>query len=88
MRVPSNVGHFYKVKKKGYTMSKEVKAQVQDVTEFDRTVNYIQFQISQAEEMLSAFHGTGAKPICFAHLVTWKKNLQDELHEMRKNKRK
>lgn len=69
-------------------MAKEVKTQVQEVTDFDRTVNYIQFQISQAEEMLAPFHGTGAKPILFAHLVSWKKSLQDELFELRKSKRK
>ncbi len=69
-------------------MAQETKAQVLDVTDFDRTVNYIQFQIHQAEEALAQFHGTGAKPIMFAHLITWKKNLQEELHELRKANRK
>lgn len=69
-------------------MAQETKAQVLDVTDFDRTVNYIQFQIHQAEEALAKFHGTGAKPIMFAHLITWKKNLQEELHELRKANRK
>ncbi|WOL22904.1 hypothetical protein [Escherichia phage vB_EcoM_JNE01] len=63
-------------------MAKETNAQVLDVTDFDRTVNYIKFQISQAEEALAEFHGTGARPIRFAHLISWKKSLQEELKRL------
>ncbi|EHU8780985.1 hypothetical protein N0S44_000215 [Escherichia coli] len=69
-------------------MAKEITAQVLDITDFDRTVNYIQFQIHQAEEALAVFHGTGARPIRFAHLIAWKKSLQEELSELRKANRK
>lgn len=69
-------------------MAKE-QNQIADITEFERTVNYIQFQLSQAEAMLSKFHGTEKPPICFAHLLAWKQSLHTELHELRKaNKRK
>lgn len=63
--------------------------EIADITEFDRTVNYIQFQLAQAEGMLAKFHGTDKPKICFAHLISWKQSLLAELHELRKaNKRK
>lgn len=63
--------------------------EIADITDFDRTVNYIQFQLSQAEAMLAKFHGTEKPKICFAHLIAWKQALLSELHEVRKaNKRK
>lgn len=63
--------------------------EIADITEFDRTVNYIQFQLAQAEQMLSKYHGTDTKKIVFVHLLAWKQSLQTELHELRKaNRRK
>jgi hypothetical protein len=62
--------------------------EIADITEFDRTVNYIQFQLSQAETMLAKFHGTDKPKICFAHLIAWKQSLQTELHELRKAARR
>lgn len=62
---------------------------LKDITDFDRTVNYIQFQIHQAEKALEKFHGTGVKAINFIHLIEWKKKLQAELADVRRqNKRK
>lgn len=61
---------------------------LKDITDFDRTVNYIQFQISQTEQALEKFHGTNAKPIMFAYLIEAKKSLQNELHALRKANRR
>lgn len=70
-------------------MANQQENRIADITDFDRTVNYIQFQLSQADAMLAKFHGTEKQKICFAHLVAWKQSLQTELHELRKaNKRK
>lgn len=60
-----------------------------DISDVERTVNYIKFQLSQAEEMLDQHSGTDVKKITFVHLLEWKNELKNELHELtRKNKRK
>ena len=55
------------------------------ITDVDRTVNYIQFQIHQADEMLKEFQGTDARPIQFAPILEWKRKLNAELSEVRKS---
>lgn len=60
---------------------------ITDIGEVERTANYIQAQIAQADAMLAPFANTDAKPICFAHLLEWKKKLQTELHELRKGQK-
>lgn len=57
---------------------------ITDIGEVERTANYIQFQISQAEELLAPFANSDKPKICYAHLLEWKKTLQTELHELRK----
>jgi hypothetical protein len=71
-------------------MTKELQAdRIPDISDFERTVNYIQFQLSQVEGELSKFHGTNVSPIHFKHLAEWKQSLVSELHAVRKaNKRK
>lgn len=78
--------HSIKETKKGYiTMANEVKNnELIDITDVERTENYIQFQISQAESMLEEHHRVGSRPFIFHHIVTWKKNLQSELDALRK----
>lgn len=61
---------------------------ITDISEVDRTVNYIQFQISQADELLAPFANSDKPKICYAHLLEWKKTLQTELHEIRKAQNK
>lgn len=61
---------------------------IPDISEFDRTINYVQFQLHQVEGMLSKFYGTDAHKSCYAHLVAWKQSLQNELYDLRKSKRK
>jgi superfamily II RNA helicase len=61
---------------------------ITDISEVDRTVNYIQFQISQADELLAPFANSDKPKICYAHLLEWKKTLQSELHEIRKAQNK
>ncbi len=59
-----------------------------DITDVERTVNYIKFQLSQVEAMLDQHSGDDRK-IVFVHLLEWKNNLKSELHDLtRKNKRK
>lgn len=55
-----------------------------DIGETERTINYIQFQLTQAESALDLFQNTDKPKICFAHLLEWKRNLQSELYEIRK----
>lgn len=59
-----------------------------EITDLDRTMNYIQFQISQADEMLLPFAGTDTHKGRYWHILEWKKKLQSELSEVRKTKRK
>lgn len=62
---------------------------IPDISDLDRTVNYIKFQLAQAEEMLDQHSGAEVKKITFVHLLEWKNELKSELHELtRKNKRK
>lgn len=62
---------------------------IPDISDLDRTVNYIKFQLAQAEEMLDQHSGADVKKITFVHLLEWKNELKSELHELtRKNKRK
>lgn len=59
-----------------------------DISDVERTVNYIKFQLSQAEAMLDQHSGDDRK-IVFVHLLEWKNALKSELHDLtRKNKRK
>lgn len=59
-----------------------------DISDVERNVNYIKFQLSQAEAMLDKHSGDDRK-IVFVHLLEWKNSLKSELHELtRKNKRK
>ena len=55
--------------------------------EFMRTENYIKFQIAQADELLAPYANSDKK-ILFAHLLDWKKKLNNELHELRKANQK
>ena len=60
-----------------------------DISDVERTINYIKFQLSQAEEMLDKHSGPDVQKITFVHLLEWKNELKSELHELtRKNKRK
>jgi|AGFT01.1.fsa_nt_gi hypothetical protein len=60
-----------------------------DISDLDRTVNYIKFQLSQVEAMLDQHSGPDVKKITFVHLLEWKNELKSELHDLtRKNKRK
>ena len=59
-------------------------AVIADISDVERTMNYIQFQLSQADAELATFAGTDAKKICYVHLLAWKQELQTELHELRK----
>lgn len=62
---------------------------IADITDLDRTVNYIKFQLSQVEEMLDQHSGADVKKIVYVHLLEWKNELKSELHDLtRKNKRK
>ncbi|EBS4516528.1 hypothetical protein DQT32_03770 [Salmonella enterica subsp. enterica serovar Braenderup] len=61
---------------------------ITDIGENERTANYIQFQLAQVDEQLKPFANSDKKPICFAHLLDWKKSLQAELHEIRKAQQK
>lgn len=61
---------------------------ITDIGEVERTVNYIQFQISQADALLAPFANSDKSKICYAHLLDWKKSLQTELHELRKAQQK
>lgn len=62
---------------------------IADISDFDRTANYIKFQIAQAEQMLDQHSGPDVKKIVFVHLLEWKNELKSELHDLtRKNKRK
>lgn len=61
---------------------------ISDISEVERNMNYIQFQISQADEMLAPFANSDKPKICYAHLLDWKKSLQNELHELRKSQQK
>ncbi len=63
--------------------TKEVQ-EVHEVTEVERTINYIQFQISQADEMLAPYANRDINAIHFVHLLAWKRSLQNELFELRK----
>lgn len=55
-----------------------------EITDLDRTMNYVQFQIAQADDMLKPFVGTDTNKIYFYHLLAWKNKLQTELNELRK----
>lgn len=55
--------------------------------QIERTKNYIKFQIWTTEQQLMEF-SSDAAPICFAHLLEYKKNLLAELNEMNKSRRK
>ena len=66
-------------------MSKNI---ITDIGEVERTANYIQFQISQADEQLAPFANSDKSKICYAHLLDWKRSLQNELHELRKTQQK
>ncbi|AZU98369.1 hypothetical protein BZF66_05285 [Salmonella enterica] len=62
---------------------------IADITDLDRTVNYIKFQLAQVEEMLDQHSGADVKKIVYVHLLEWKNELKNELHDLtRKNKRK
>ncbi|UYE98872.1 hypothetical protein XbC2_455 [Xanthomonas phage XbC2] len=61
---------------------------ITDIGEVERNVNYIQFQIAQAEALLAPFANSDKPKICYAHLLDWKKSLQTELHEIRKAQQK
>lgn len=66
-------------------MAKEVQTvELIDITDAERTANYIKFQISQAEAMLEEHHRIGSRPFTIHHLVTWKRNLQSELDALTK----
>ena len=54
-----------------------------DITEIERTINYVQFQIHQANEMLAPFANADKSKICYVHLLDWKNELQEELHALR-----
>lgn len=59
-----------------------------DISDVERTTNYIKFQLSQVEAMLDQHSGDDRK-IVFVHLLEWKNSLKSELHDLtRKNKRK
>ena len=59
------------------------------VTDLDRTVNYVQAQLAQADEFLTAcYERVPGKKIIYAHMVQWKKELETELHELRKQQRR
>lgn len=60
-----------------------------DISDVERTVNYIKFQLAQVEEMLDQHSGADVKKIVYVHLLEWKNELKNELHDLtRKNKRK
>ncbi|AQW88966.1 hypothetical protein pEaSNUABM50_00449 [Erwinia phage pEa_SNUABM_50] len=61
---------------------------ITDIGEVERTVNYIKFQISQADEQLAPFANSDKPKICYAHLLDWKKQLQSELYEIRQAQQK
>lgn len=62
---------------------------IADISDVERTVNYIKFQLSQVEQMLDQHSGPDVKKITFVHLLEWKNELKSELHDLtRKNKRK
>lgn len=61
---------------------------IADISEVERTVNYIKFQISQANEQLAPFANIDKPKICYAHLLDWKKKLQSELYELRQSLQK
>lgn len=69
--------------------TKTTETRLADISDLDRTVNYIKFQLSQVEEMLDQHSGPDVKKITFVHLLEWKNELKSELHDLtRKNKRK
>lgn len=62
---------------------------IADISNVERTANYIKFQLSQVDEMLDGHSGADVKKITFVHLLEWKNSLKSELHDLtRKNKRK
>lgn len=60
--------------------------EVIEITDLDRTENYIQFQLSVVETELQDHYEAGNSPIHFVHLVKWKKSLEAELVELRKSR--
>lgn len=59
-----------------------------DAGEIERTVNYIKFQISQADEQLAPYANSDKPKICYAHLLEWRKQLKSELDEIRQAQQK
>lgn len=50
-----------------------------DITDLERTINYIQFQLDTTIQSLDKFYAAEASKIQYVHLVEYKKELEKEL---------
>lgn len=57
---------------------------ITDISETDRTINYIQFQLATTEQQIADAQELNKPKICYAHLLDLRRNLQSELYEIRR----
>lgn len=50
-----------------------------NITDLERTINYIQFQLNDTIQTLDKFYASDAPKIQYVHLVEYKKELEKEL---------
>lgn len=60
------------------------KAPFIDVTDEERLINYVRFQLSQADEMLKPYVGADKPSFKVYHIANWRRKLQEELNSLLK----
>ncbi len=59
-----------------------------DISDLDRTINYIQFQLNDTIQSLDKFYASEAPKIQYVHLVEYKKELEKELQTATSQRRR
>lgn len=55
-----------------------------DIGETERTINYIQFQLANAEAFIADSQEQNRSKIFYAHMLDLRRSLQSELYEIRR----
>lgn len=59
-----------------------------DITDLDRTINYIQYQLNETIQSLDKFYAADSQKILYVHLVEYKKELEKELQSATSQRRR
>lgn len=58
-----------------------------DIGETERTINFIQFQLANTEAFIAECQEKNRSKIVYAHMLDYRRTLQSELYEIRREQK-